>query len=63
MTETPRAGAWSGGSATGSIHEENDQDAFRVKLKAGTRYRIDLEGSATNRGTLADPYISTIKAP
>ena len=37
-----------------------DVDWFRVKLWAGTRYRIDLEGRATGRGSLADPWLRGI---
>ena len=33
---------------------ENDDDAFRIDLEAGTKYRIDIKGKATGRGTL--PY-------
>ena len=46
-----------GGSATGEIEERYDQDWFAVELAAGTRYRIDLEGSRTGDGTLLDPYL------
>ena len=33
-----------GGSVTGNITSDLDNDWFRVDLKAGTRYQIDLEG-------------------
>ncbi len=49
-----------GGSATGTIESDNDQDWFAVQLEAGTAYRIDLEGSATGGGTLRDPYLRGI---
>ncbi|PWC40880.1 pre-peptidase C-terminal domain-containing protein, partial [Azospirillum sp. TSO35-2] len=34
-----------------------ERDSFNVALTQGTRYQIDLEGAATNRGTLTDPYL------
>ena len=46
-----------GGSATGEIHSLRDADWFAVTLEAGTTYRIDLEGSRTDAGTLRDPYL------
>ena len=49
-----------GGSATGTIESDNDQDWFAVQLEAGMTYRIDLEGSATGGGTLRDPYLRGI---
>ena len=49
-----------GGSVTGSIDYSNDRDWFAVTLKAGKIYRIDLEGSATDAGTLGDPRLRGI---
>ena len=46
-----------GGSVTGDIELPNDRDWFEVTLEADTLYRIDLEGSYTNQGTLYDPYL------
>ena len=46
-----------GGSATGEIEIRGDLDWFAVTLEAGQAYRIDLEGSRTNAGTLVDPYL------
>ena len=46
-----------GGSATGSIERSGDRDWFAVTLEAGKAYRIDLEGSPTDAGTLSDPYL------
>jgi hypothetical protein len=46
-----------GASATGNIDRALDQDWFRVVLEAGKTYQIDLEGAATGRGTLADPWL------
>ena len=49
-----------GGSVTGRIGLSDDEDWFRVTLKAGQEYRIDLEGRDTGRGTLADPRLKGI---
>ena len=46
-----------GGSATGEIELPHDHDWFSATLEAGKWYRIDLEGSSTNAGTLRDPYL------
>ena len=46
-----------GGSATGEIDYERDQDWFAVTLEAGKTYRIDLKGSWTGDGTLGNPYL------
>ena len=46
-----------GGSVTGNIDDNDDEDWFKVELEAGTRYQIDLEGAPTSRGTLPDPYM------
>ena len=47
-----------GGTVTGTIGSARDMDWFAVELAAGTRYQIDLEGSDTDRGTLANPHLS-----
>ena len=49
-----------GGSATGVIEEDRDEDWFAVELSAGTRYRIDLEGYDTGDGTLGDLFLCGI---
>lgn len=46
-----------GGFATGMIEAAGDVDWFAVELAAGERYRFELEGSATEAGTLADPVL------
>ena len=46
-----------GATAAGEIESGSDRDWFAVTLTAGTRYRIDLKGSDTGDGTLADPRI------
>ena len=50
-----------GGSATGTVDFWGDRDWFAVTLEAGTSYRIDLEGASTGQGTLADPYLRSIR--
>ena len=49
-----------GGSATGEIETAEDRDWFAVTLVADRTYRIDLEGSATDNGTLRDPFLRGI---
>ena len=49
-----------GGSAAGEIEVDGDHDWFAVTLQAGKTYRIDLEGSPTDAGTLSDPYLHGI---
>ncbi len=49
-----------GGNRTGNIETSGDQDWFRVSLTAGTSYRVDLEGTPTSAGTMADPIIRGI---
>lgn len=46
-----------GSSAIGRIESVGDLDRFAVSLVAGREYRIDLEGSPTNAGTLDDPLL------
>ena len=52
-----------GGSVTGVIgatppeSSAKDVDWFAVELLAGVKYRIDLRGSDTFAGTLADPFL------
>ena len=49
-----------GGLATGGIQFAHDRDWFAVTLVSGKTYRFDLEGSATDAGTLSDPYLRGI---
>ena len=49
-----------GGSVTGNIGSSRDGDWFDMKLEAGKRYQIDVEGVDTNRGTLADPRLFSL---
>lgn len=48
-----------GGSVTGAIATNGDQDWFKVSLTAGVNYQIDQEGYYANpsQGTLAYPYL------
>ena len=48
------------GSVTGEIDFGGDRDWFAVTLEADTTYRVDLEGTSTDAGTLADPYLRGI---
>ena len=52
-----------GGSVTGTIGSSGDQDWIAVELVAGVEYRIDLEGSETGAGTLADPLLRWLHDP
>ena len=52
-----------GGSATGDIEEPGDEDWFAVDLAAGNAYRVDVEGAATQAGTLEDPDLVGVYGP
>ena len=47
-----------GGSATGYIDRDTDHDMFKVTLRAGRLYRIDVEGVPTGRGSQPDPNLA-----
>ena len=49
-----------GGSATGAVDYAGDEDWFAVELVAERQYRIHLEGSATHRDALEDPFLRGI---
>ena len=51
-----------GKSVTGAISKEIGRtgDVFAVDLVRGRRYRIDLEGAATGRGSLANPSVRSV---
>ena len=49
-----------GESATGAVDPHNDRDWFAVTLEAWSRYRFDLEGVGTGKGTLRDPHLAGI---
>ena len=53
-----RVGKW----VTGAISNETGRpgDPFTVDLVQGRRYRIDLEGTATGRGSMPDPLLSNV---
>ncbi|MGE4062357.1 MAG: pre-peptidase C-terminal domain-containing protein [Rhodospirillaceae bacterium] len=46
-----------GGFATGRLETSTDTDWFAVTLTGGQSYRIEVRGSASAAGTLADPYV------
>ena len=52
-----------GGSVTGKIDFYQDVDWFAVELKAGQAYQVGLEGRATGRGSLSDPFLRGIHDP
>ncbi|MFL6845744.1 MAG: M10 family metallopeptidase C-terminal domain-containing protein [Allosphingosinicella sp.] len=45
-----------GGTKTGIIETTGDTDWFKTSLVAGHIYQVDVEGSPTGQGTLADAY-------
>ena len=45
-----------GSPVTGDIETLGDRDWFSVTLEEGKTYRIDLEGTPTEKGTLVQPY-------
>jgi hypothetical protein len=47
---------------SGNIDFAFDQDWYRFEAKSGKTYLVDLEGSATNAGTLGDPYLRVLDA-
>ena len=51
------------GSATGTIERPHDGDGFSALLRSGIRYRVEVKGSATGDGTLADPKIPNVGHP
>ena len=46
-----------GSSVTGNIEVTADSDYFSLSVTSGVTYQIDLEGSPTGMGTLANPKI------
>jgi len=51
-----------GATGTAGVVDYNgDRDVFQVVLVAGTRYYIDLEGSATGQGTIVNTFIREIR--
>ena len=49
-----------GQPVAGEIELPGDTDRFAVTLAAGTLYRVDVRGSETGQGTLADPALRGI---
>ena len=50
-----------GGSVTGEVEAQGDEDWFAVTLEAGKTYQIDMEGSETDGGTLENPFLRTMR--
>ena len=46
-----------GTPVTGDIEAAGDEDYFSLSVTSGVTYRIDVEGSPTNMGTLGNPYL------
>ena len=53
-----RVGRWVTGAHSNEVNRAGD--AFAVDLERGRKYRIDLEGSDTGRGSLADPRLENV---
>ena len=51
-----------GGSISGEIEKTGDSDWFALTLDAGALYRVEVQGSDSGRGTLADPLLFGIYA-
>ena len=49
------------GSVEGAVEAEEDRDWYAIRLEQGKVYQIDLKGSSTGHGTLADPHIFGVK--
>ena len=51
-----------GGSVTGNLEGDGDEDWFAIDLSQGQRVIFDLEGNPTGQGTLSDPYLTIYDA-
>lgn len=49
-----------GNPRTGELERRGESDWFTVTLDAGALYQVDIQGSETGKGTLADPYLHGI---
>jgi Ca2+-binding RTX toxin-like protein/methionine-rich copper-binding protein CopC len=47
-----------GGTASGTINSNGDNDWFRITLSAGQSYRLEALGADTGNGTLSDPFLT-----
>ena len=45
-------------SVVGELDSTSDRDRYKVGLRKGVRYQIDMEGRTAGRGTLGDPKMS-----
>ena len=50
-----------GDSVRGYIHDFNDHDWYRIRLVDNKRYKIEVEGKDTGKGTLPDPFLRVIE--
>ena len=41
----------------GTLDTDEDRDRYKVELRRGVRYQIDMEGDDTGRGTLENPQM------
>ena len=48
-------------SVVGELDSTSDRDRYKVELRKGVRYQIDMEGRTAGRGTLGDPQMSLIR--
>ena len=55
---TTKATLTVGSNVDGEINFASDQDWYAITLEAGMRYQFDLKGSASNKGSLADPFLA-----
>ena len=46
-----------GKDVTGNLDDVMNLDSYRIDLKAGRYYRIEVRGNPTGDGTLVDPYV------
>ena len=49
-------------SYAGTISSQDDQDWFAIDLVAGVNYEFSVEGSATRKGTLSDPFVAVMNS-
>lgn len=54
---SPQGSLVAGSPATGNVAASDDTDAFRVMGHNNRQYRIEVKGSPTSDGTLADPEL------
>jgi VCBS repeat-containing protein len=57
-TTVLNANTATGNGINGSIEVQGDHDWFKVVLDPAKHYAISVEGTATGKGTLADPFVA-----